>query len=152
MHTFLTSLDPHLFPSFLDSYFHGFCRNMSPLHLCTVDNQWYHPSWKNSGLVREYMSSLSVYRNTWYVTRPLNCMVLKVIPADRLETFKLRHYYRSRDSKQSTASVFDADEFTRQGVDYTNVNRKNPKVSLSLPSCWKEKGIKPLHDPPPQLS
>jgi len=66
-------------------------------------------------------------------------MILKVIPASRVETFKLRHYYRSRDSKQTTTPVFDADELTRMGVDYTTVDRKNIKPTLELPDCWKQR-------------
>jgi hypothetical protein len=63
-------------------------------------------------------------------------MILKVIPAARVEAFKLRHYYRSRDSKQTTTPVFEADELTRMGVDYTNVNRNNMKPNFNLPACW----------------
>ena len=34
---------------------------------CNFLTQWYLPDWKNAGMVREYMSSLSIYRNTWCV-------------------------------------------------------------------------------------
>ena len=97
----------------------------------------------NYAQVREYMNSLSIYRNTWFVTRPLNCMVLKVIPATKMEIFKYRHFYRSKDTKQSTMNIYDADELTRQGVDYTTVpngsaRRKSEGKIRELPSCWKE--------------
>ena len=92
--------------------------------------------------VREYMNSLSIYRNTWFVTRPLNCMVLKVIPAIKLELFKYRHFYRSKDTKQNTMNIYDADELTRQGIDYTTVphgdvmNKGKGKIR-ETPPCWK---------------
>ena len=34
---------------------------------CEFLTQFYEPDWKNAGMVREYMSSLSIYRNTWYI-------------------------------------------------------------------------------------
>ena len=126
---------------------------------CNFLSQYYHPHWKNSGMVREYMNSLSVYRNTWFVTRPLNCMVLKVIPAKKLEVFKFRHYYRSKDSKKATPSVHEVDELTRNGLDYTLLSREvnmirrnngtsvldlgqaranaNMKAARDLPLCWQ---------------
>ena len=97
---------------------------------CNFLGQYYHPHWKNSGMVREYMSSLSIYRNTWFVTPPLNCMVSKVIPLDKVEILKIRHYYRSKDSKQSSKPIFEADELTRAGIDYTSLS---PRAN---PSCW----------------
>ena len=65
-------------------------------------------------------------------------MILKVIPAAHVETFKLRHYYRSRDSKQTTTPVFEADDLTRMGIDYTSpFDRNNIKPNFDLPACWK---------------
>ena len=74
-------------------------------------------------------------------------MVLKVIPASKLEIFKYRHFYRSKDSKQSTMSIYDADELTRQGIDYTsvphgNVKNKGQGKTREVPSCWES-----LEDP-----
>lgn len=88
------------------------------------------------------MNSLSIYRNTWFVTRPLNCMVLKVIPATKLELFKYRHFYRSKDTKQNTMNIYDVDELTRQGIDYTTVSYGNTRTKdkgkiREIPSCWK---------------
>jgi hypothetical protein len=128
-------------------------------HSCNFLAQWYDPNWKNSGMVREYMSSLSIYRskkvssvlkiifllylyiilfplrNTWFVTRPLNCMVSKVLPATKVETFKIRHYYRSKDSKQTSKPIFEADELTRRGIDYTSPNEA---IKKTYPTCWKQ--------------
>ena len=47
---------------------------------CNFLSQLYGKDWNAQGFVREYMSSLSIYRNTRFVRAPLNCMVAKIIP------------------------------------------------------------------------
>ena len=69
-------------------------------------------------------------------------MVLKVIPATKLELFKYRHFYRSKDTKQNTMNIYDVDELTRQGIDYTTVPYGNARTKdkgkvRETPSCWK---------------
>ena len=64
-------------------------------------------------------------------------MVAKVLPATKVESLKIRHYYRSRDSKQSTKPVFEADELTRRGIDYTGTETVEVQKTRT-PRCWKE--------------
>jgi hypothetical protein len=68
---------------------------------CNFLTMTWDKSWKNQGFVREYMSSYSIYSNPFHTRIPVNCMLNKVIPAGKLEIFKIRHYQRSKVSKWS---------------------------------------------------
>lgn len=58
---------------------------------CTFLNQMYGFNWRAQGMIREYMSSHSIFRNPLVLFPPANCMVTKVIPAQMLEVFRLEH-------------------------------------------------------------
>lgn len=76
-----------------------------------------------AGPVREYMSSLSLYKNHNFVKRPLNCMVNKVAPATHLERLKIFHFYPSNsDLKHHPLSTTSSIESLRERND--------------LPDCW----------------
>ena len=45
-------------------------------------------------------------------------MVNKVIPYDRLEVFKFRHFHRSGESKGWSPTIADVDQAFRDGRDY----------------------------------
>jgi hypothetical protein len=58
--------------------------------------QHYGKDWKAQGFIREYMASYSIYRNSRFAFPPLNCMVTKLVPASKIETFKILHGKRSK--------------------------------------------------------
>jgi hypothetical protein len=100
---------------------------------CNFLTMTWNTTWKNQGFVREYMSSNSIYSNKYLTRPPVNCMVNKVIPAERVEIFKIRHYHRSEVSRANSPSVFEVDESTRKGKHY---QKQRAKDTLAMPWCW----------------
>lgn len=74
---------------------------------------------------REYMSSFSIFDHKQY-----HCGVSKIIPAERLMTFQIWHYYPQR--MVSWYPTFVADQQVRVGGDYRSASRHE------LPACWKQ--------------
>ena len=53
------------------------------------------PPWTGpKGFVIEYFSGYSLFRNHRFNGRPLNCMVSKIIPVERLQALTIEHYIR----------------------------------------------------------
>jgi hypothetical protein len=77
---------------------------------------------------REYMSSFSIFDH-----KPYHCGMTKLLPAERLYTFGILHYYQQRHI--SWTSVFLADENIRAGYNYRNIPRSGDP--MEMPSCWK---------------
>ena len=73
------------------------------------------------------MSSLSIFNNQFMKN---NCGVNKMIPAHRLQTFAIRHYYPGRHPNWN--AVFLSDQRLRGGINYISNTR------LEMPPCWAE--------------
>lgn len=73
---------------------------------------------------REYMSSFSLFDHKQY-----HCGLSKIIPAERLMTFEILHYFPQR--MPSWYPTFVADQAVRVGGDYRSAARHD------LPLCWK---------------
>ena len=73
---------------------------------------------------REYMSSFSLFDHKQY-----HCGLSKLIPAERLMTFEILHYFPQR--MVSWYPTFLADQAVRVGGDYRSASRHQ------LPPCWK---------------
>ncbi len=73
------------------------------------------------------MSSFSLYDHKQY-----HCGMNKVIPASKLMTFSILHYYQGRHI--SWTPVFAADENIRAGYSY----RAIPRSPMNVESCWHE--------------
>lgn len=74
---------------------------------------------------REYMSSFSIFDQKEY-----HCGLSKIIPAERLMTFQIWHYFPQR--MPSWYPTFVADQAVRVGGDYRSAARHD------LPPCWKK--------------
>lgn len=72
------------------------------------------------------MSSFSIFDH-----KPYHCGMTKLLPAERLYTFSIQHYYQQRHV--SWTSVFLADENIRAGYNYRAPPRQQP---MEMPSCW----------------
>jgi hypothetical protein len=72
------------------------------------------------------MSSFSIFDH-----KPYHCGMTKLLPAERLYTFSILHYYQQRHV--SWTSVFLADENIRAGYNYRAPPRQQPQ---DMPSCW----------------
>jgi hypothetical protein len=86
---------------------------------------FYNHSWAS----REYMSSFSVYDH-----KPNSCGMGKLIPASRLTTFTIYHYYQQRHV--SWTPVFFADENLVSGHVYSAA--PGTQKVASPPPCWNE--------------
>ena len=73
------------------------------------------------------MSSFSVFDH-----KPGHCGLTKLIPAERLTSFSIYHYYQQRHV--SWTPVFQAAENMMAGYHYYAV----PKVPLNIPKCWRK--------------
>lgn len=89
----------------------------------------------NPNIIREYWSSYSLYRNRHWIKPPSNCMISKVLPAAKLESFTVEHFRRSGKSNPDHlhASLYLVDKLTRNGKSYLN-----PAQNMSIPPCWIE--------------
>ena len=96
------------------------------------------PPWKGpDGFVLEYFAGYSLFRNRKFVGRPLNCMVTKIIPSEKLEEFTIEHFRRSskppRAPNDEKSTLYFVDEMTRKGLNYND-----PKSAAAIiPECWK---------------
>lgn len=84
------------------------------------------------------MSSLSIFENEIV---PLNCGIKKVLPAERLMTFSILHYYTSFDPnfpKLNSHPVFIVDQHIKHGY----MQMKHPVLKAGyfhyegVSSCW----------------
>ena len=72
---------------------------------------------------------------------PVNCMVNKVIPFDKIEVLKFRHFHRSDVSKGKSPSTIDVDNYIRNGLDYQNFDQSGnhkPLRDIEKLSCWND--------------
>ncbi len=60
------------------------------------------------------MSSYSIYSNPFHTRPPVNCMLNKVLPAGKMEIFKIRHYQRSKVSKSNAPAIYTSEEGVMQ--------------------------------------
>jgi hypothetical protein len=73
------------------------------------------------------MSSLSIFRNMFMGN---NCGMDKLVPANRVETFAVRHFYQGRHPQWNAVHL--SDQRLRSGKNYlTNMN-------LNVPECWRD--------------
>lgn len=73
------------------------------------------------------MSSFSLFDHKRY-----HCGLNKILPADRLYTFGVLHYYQQRHIQWTP--VFFADENIRAGYHYHAV----PRTPMGTPPCWEK--------------
>jgi hypothetical protein len=73
------------------------------------------------------MSSFSLFDK-----KPYHCGLTKLLPAERLVTFSILHYFQQKHV--SWTSVFLADENIRAGYHYYAV----PRSPQEPPSCWNK--------------
>ena len=73
------------------------------------------------------MSSLSIFHNFFMKQ---NCAVKKIIPAHRMQTFSIRHYYQGRHPQWSAVHI--SDQRLRKGFNYLT------NAQLNMPLCWTE--------------
>ncbi len=70
------------------------------------------------------MSSFSLFDHKKY-----HCGLNKLLPAERLTTFAIHHYYQQRHV--SWTPVFTSSENLNAGYEYTS------RSQVDLPDCWK---------------
>lgn len=76
---------------------------------------------------REYMSSFSLFDMKNY-----HCGMVKLIPAERLSSFVVLHYYQQRHV--SWIPVFGAVDNLNAGFHFAS----DPKIKENVPDCWKD--------------
>ena len=64
-------------------------------------------------------------------------MLQKVIPFEKLELLKIRHYRRSDVAKGNSPSVVDVNEAIRAGIDYSSPKSKRKSISFEGVPCWR---------------